>query len=184
MYFQWAETFTVCLLNVYLDSVRVLAYSLNFPLGPKNNVSFWSPHASPQTYASAFLVFFLLWNDVQLQHQLEFCCAVFWTFAQYVRPLLGTILCVREIWSGSNNHVDMYHAFHWLAKQNINTPSPLPPPKKKMKSRHCTNFEANLWPENGDFFGGPEMHYMRSPRVDDVDLGRTTDVMKWSTTTK
>ena len=37
-----------------------------------------------------------------------------WTFAWFVRPLLATILCVWEIWPGSNNHVYMYHVFHWL----------------------------------------------------------------------
>ena len=29
-----------------------------------------------------------------------------------MRPLLATILCVWEIWSGSNTHVYMYHVFH------------------------------------------------------------------------
>ena len=34
-------------------------------------------------------------------------------------PLLATILCVQEIWSGSNNRAHtMYHVFHWLAKTN------------------------------------------------------------------
>ena len=45
-------------------------------------------------------------------------------------------LCM-EIWSGSNNRVYMYQ---WLAK------------KKKIKLKKCTNFEADLWPETGDFF--------------------------------
>ena len=64
-------------------------------------------------------------------------------FAQFVRPLLATILCVWEILSGSNNRVYMYHIFHWLAKY--------PPPQKK-KTRHCTDFEADLLPETEDFF--------------------------------
>ena len=32
-----------------------------------------------------------------------------WTFAQFVRPLLATILCVWEIWSGSNSRVCVSH---------------------------------------------------------------------------
>ena len=38
-------------------------------------------------------------------------------FARFVWPLRATILCVRESWSGSNNHVNMNHVFHWLAKK-------------------------------------------------------------------
>ena len=37
-----------------------------------------------------------------------------------MRHLIATILCVWEIWSGSYNHIDMYHIFHWLAKKKIN----------------------------------------------------------------
>ena len=36
-------------------------------------------------------------------------------FAWFVRPLLATILCVWEIWSGSN----MQHVFYWLAKNKF-----------------------------------------------------------------
>ena len=69
------------------------------------------------------------------------------TFGRFVRPLLPTILCVREIASsGSNNRVYTYHIFWWFAKKRKITP-----PKKV---RHRTNFEADLWPETGDFFGG------------------------------
>ena len=46
-------------------------------------------------------------------------------FAQFVRPLLATILCVWEIWSGSNNRV--YNVFHCLAKK-----------KKITKKQHVT----------------------------------------------
>ena len=42
------------------------------------------------------------------------------TFAYFARPLLATILCVWEIWSGSNNHAyTMHHVFHWLAKKCV-----------------------------------------------------------------
>ena len=73
------------------------------------------------------------------------CCALndifhiglgVWMLAQFVRPLLATVPCVWEIWSGSNNRVYMYHAFH-LAK------------KKEKKACHHTDFEADLWPETG-----------------------------------
>ena len=41
----------------------------------------------------------------------------FTTFARFVRPFLATIICVLEIWSGSNNRVYMYHVFHLLANE-------------------------------------------------------------------
>ena len=50
-------------------------------------------------------------------------------FARFVRPRLATILCVWQIWSGSNNRIYMYHVFHWLAKK---------------KTRYCTGLEADL----------------------------------------
>ena len=46
-----------------------------------------------------------------------------------MRPLLVTILCVREIWYGSSKFVHMYHIFHLLAKQKVT-----PPPQKKSTS--------------------------------------------------
>ena len=42
-----------------------------------------------------------------------------WTFARFARPLLATILCVWEIWSGSSNRVYMFNVFHWLAKKTL-----------------------------------------------------------------
>ena len=42
-----------------------------------------------------------------------------WTFARFVRPLLATILCILEIWSGSNNRVYMNRVFHWLRLPTI-----------------------------------------------------------------
>ena len=46
---------------------------------------------------------------------------------------LATILCVRELWSGSNNRVYTYHAFHWLAKN-------------KSVSPHHFEAETFFWP--------------------------------------
>ena len=90
----------------------------------------------PRISIFSFLSF--CYNDVQLQpkllDRLVFCRAVFYTtffqigvrtFARFVRPLLATILCVWEIWCGSNNRVYMYYVFHWLAKIKI------PPPQIK-----------------------------------------------------
>ena len=62
-----------------------------------------------------------------------------WAFTRFVRPLLTTILCVRVIWSGSNNRVYMYRVSHWLAKKN-------------KKACHRTDFETDLWPETRDLF--------------------------------
>ena len=63
----------------------------------------------------------MLLNYVQLQPKLLWFKRLFhigvWTFARFVRPLLAIILCVWEIWSGSNNRMYMYHIFHWLAKK-------------------------------------------------------------------
>ena len=42
-------------------------------------------------------------------------------FAWFVLPLLATILCVWEIWSGSNNRVHVSHVFHWKAKKTTTT---------------------------------------------------------------
>ena len=44
-----------------------------------------------------------------------------WTFAWFVRPLLATILYGWEICSGSNNRIFMYHVFHQLAPNKINS---------------------------------------------------------------
>ena len=89
-----------------------------------------------------FSSFFWLWNDVQLQPKLldglEFCRTVLNDFFTFKRPLLSTILYVWGIWSGSNNHVYIYHVhvFHWLANK---------------KAGHRTDFEADKWPETGGF---------------------------------
>ena len=44
----------------------------------------------------------------------------------------ATILCVWEIWSGSNNRV---HVFHWLEKKIQK--------ERNKKAHHCTNFGDN-----------------------------------------
>ena len=55
---------------------------------------------------------------------------VVWAFTWFVRPLIATILCVWEIWSGSQNCVHtvyihaQYHVFHWLAKEKITKTKP------------------------------------------------------------
>ena len=89
---------------------------------------------SPQTRASPFLVFFLLyyeiicliycgqngwiyWYSAMLCFKQLFHIGV-WTFAQFVRLLLATILCVWEILPCSSNRVYKYHIFHWLAKKS------------------------------------------------------------------
>ena len=38
-----------------------------------------------------------------------------WKFAWFVWPPLATILCVWEMWSGSNNRIYTYHVLHSLA---------------------------------------------------------------------
>ena len=84
---------------------------------------------------------------VQLQPKLldrfEFCRAVFeqlfhagvWMFARFVRPLLATILCVWEIWSGSNNRVYMYLPISLVVNKKI---------LLKMKK---IKLKADLWTE-------------------------------------
>ena len=67
------------------------------------------------------------WNSAVLFH------IGVWTFARFVRPLLATILCVWEIWSGSNNRVYMYH---WLAK--MKRLHPHKPPIKNTKNQTTT----------------------------------------------
>ena len=89
----------------------------------------------------------------KLLDQLECCRAVFQTFAWFVRPLFDTILCVWVIWSGSNNRVYMYHAFHWLAQKN--------------KKTNPTTHQFSSWPmtRNRTLFGGfkPFSHTQKTP---------------------
>ena len=61
-------------------------------------------------------------------------------FARFVMPILPTILCALEIWSGSNNRVYMLTR---TTQKNIT--------KKKEKTVHRIDFEADLWPETGDY---------------------------------
>ena len=56
-------------------------------------------------------------------------------FARFVRPLLPTILCRWEIWSGLNKCENMYQV---LAKKDY------PHLKKKPNLCHRTDFEADL----------------------------------------
>ena len=68
-------------------------------------------------------------------------------FAQICEGALSHhTLCTYEIWSGSNNCV--YHIFH-VGKKKKDL-------EKKIytKIHHHTDFEADLWPETGAFFGG------------------------------
>ena len=46
------------------------------------------------------------WNSAMLCYKLLFHIVVR-TFAQFVRPLLATILCIWKIWSGSNNLINI-----------------------------------------------------------------------------
>ena len=123
------------------------------PSGPQKHVSrFWSPRASPQTRAAAFLISncfgyetmsncsqncWIVWNSAVLCFKWHIHIGV-WTFARFVRPLLATILCIWEIWSLRIHvsHISM------LAKNK--------------KACHRTDFEADRWPEIGDFFGVTE----------------------------
>ena len=59
------------------------------------------------------------WNSAALCLKQLFHIGV-WPFPRFERPLLATILCVWEIWSGSNNCVYMYHVFHSFAQQQKN----------------------------------------------------------------
>ena len=131
---QWTQTWWVlCDVCWYLSSFRP---------APLQKVSgFWSPHASPQTHASASLVFFCFGYETMSNCSQN--CWIYWICAvlcfkqlfligyeRFVRPLLATILCVWEIWS---LHI-------MLAK------------KKKMC--HRTDFEADRWPETRYCFFG------------------------------
>ena len=70
-----------------------------------------------------------------------------WTFAWFVRPLLATILCIME------NLVPACtcRPITYLAKKNITPPQKKKNKKKRKKRRHRTDFEADRWPETGDF---------------------------------
>ena len=78
-----------------------------------------------------FLVFARVASDPRFSIFIYFCCCyetmsncsqncwIHWNSAAlcFKWPLLATILCVWEIWSGSCNRVYMYHVFYWLAKK-------------------------------------------------------------------
>ena len=98
--------------------------------------------ASPQTFALQFLVLFYF--GCSQNYWIDWISAApcfkrlvhtgVWTFARFVRPLLATILCTWEIWSGFNNRAYMYHVFHWC---------------------HRTDLKTNLSPETFFLGGGP-----------------------------
>ena len=85
------------------------------------------PLPTSLTLGRAILCLGVLWNDVQLQpKRIDWNSATLWfkwlsqrdiNVCPILRPLLATILCVYEIWSGSNNRVYMYHVYHCVAKQ-------------------------------------------------------------------
>ena len=95
-----------------------------------------------------------------------------------MRPLLAIILCVWEIWSGSNNRVYIYHVFRWLAKKKDYQKK-----KSKKKARHRTNFEADLWPKTGDvflfFFGGGGCISWILMTLSSFDMSNLNDCELW-----
>ena len=44
---------------------------------------------------------------------------------------------------------NVYHVFHWLTKNKYKFKLNF---FKFIKTRHCTDFEADLWPETGNVF--------------------------------
>ena len=82
-----------------------------------------------------FYYLFWLWNDVQLQPKLPdrlFHIGV-WMFASLSATLL------------------LYFVYGKFGPR-IYTYFPAKKKEKKRKARHRTDFEANRWPETGDFF--------------------------------
>ena len=79
------------------------------------------------------------WNSAVLCFNNFFTYEV-WTFAQFARPLLATILCKcgDQI---SHIHVQCVTYFH-VGKKKI----------AEKKAHQRTDFEADQWPETGDFF--------------------------------
>ena len=114
-----------------------------------------SAHAASDPNVSNFnLLFFLamkryptaakiagsIWNSAVLCFKWLFHIGV-WMFARLVWPLLATILCTCEIWS-PRLHV---------SRTCISLCQKKKKKKKKKKACHHTDFEADLWPETGDF---------------------------------
>ena len=78
------------------------------------------------------------WNFAVLCFKWLFHIGV-WTFARFVRPLLATILYIWEIWSP---RIQCITYFPVGKKQQ----------QQQQKTRHRIDFEADRWPETGDFF--------------------------------
>ena len=90
---------------------------------------FWSPRTSPQTCASAFLIFLFCccyetmsncsqncwidWNSAVLCFKKSFYIIGVWTFAWFVRPLLATTLCMENLVPA----YAMYHVFSCWQKR-------------------------------------------------------------------
>ena len=70
-----------------------------------------------------------------------------WTFTWFMRPLLATILCVWQIWSGSNNSVYILSRISLVGNTKITKTNKQTNKQINKQTRHRTDFEADLWPE-------------------------------------
>ena len=156
-----SDSFNTCVAVLELHIVGPVRFRFqqNTNLFVLNKPAARTPHPPPQKKSLRFLVSACIASDLRISifSFLFFiaakiavsigilpCCVLndfyTWTFAKFVRPLLATILCVWEIWSGSNNHVYMYHVLHWLAKKDY------PSPHKKRITAPILN---DLWLNTG-----------------------------------
>ena len=84
-----------------------------------------------------------------------------WTFARFVRPLaLSHQYFVYGKFGLVPITTDTCHVFHWLAKKKIT----------KTKACHRTEFEADLWPETGDFYLALGQHVVGLKLFDGINL--------------
>ena len=138
--------FQILLAPLFLEANSI---SKNTIFGQKNVSGFWSPRALPQTRASAFLIFFSFgyetmsncsqncwidWNSAGLCFKHLFNIGV-WTLCHYT-----------FVYGKFGPRVYNVSRISLLAKKKRMAE------KKRKKTHHRTDFEADRWPETGDFF--------------------------------
>ena len=128
-------------------------------LRPPKKIRFWSLRASPQTCGSAFLIFSFFFLVAMKRCPIAAKVAgsigirpycVLNDFSHTCRGMNVCLIC-----EASLSHHTLYMGNLGPRVYNVSYITLLAKQKYgKKKAHHHTDFEANRWPETGDFFGG------------------------------